>query len=159
MGWLSWFIGKLRSKTATLKSRSASSHISNPLDLWQFQARLNKQTPLEWLLRDGETAAQPGTDHRKFGKWARVSRFHSSLQQEDHADIHSVPQAGSHVKTTPLADARSERLSFLIAYRRIVESPDNGLNSLRIDALVAGNPDHAGILTKGQPGKKRRRKK
>lgn len=160
MGWLSWLFGG--EKTKVKKSANSSNHHAarksvDCIEFWQFRATLDKQTPLEWLLRHGETAAEPSKIDKKFGKWVPVTKSRSSLQHEDIGDRPET-RANPADQTPHLGEVRSEYLSFLIAYRRIVETPDNGINSLRIDALAERHPKYAGILTKIPPRRRRRHK-
>jgi len=160
MGWLSWLFGG--EKTKVKKSANSSNHpaarkCADCIEFWQFRANMDKHTPLEWLLRHGETAAEPNKIDKEFGKWVPVAKSHSSLQHEDFDDRPET-RAKPADQTPHREEARSEYLSFLIAYRRIVETPDNGINSLRIDALVERHPKYTGILTKIPPKRRGRRK-
>ncbi len=149
MGWLLRLFDRIRQGPTVAKSAAENA---DSLDGWKFAASMKASTPLEWLLRHGEVANVRSGVPRKFGVWVPVtksSRKPVFLKEQSPpstmaSQVGQIPQDGG------------EFLPFLIEYRRIVETPDNGLNSLRIEALKERYPQYAIVL---EPKPKRKKRK
>ncbi len=151
MGWFSKLFGR---KWQELRTRGFAKSAANHADIlhgWKFAATMKASTPLEWLLRHGETADAPPRVPKKFGTWVPVPGrirkrgfLRGSPPSTTASQVGQVPQDGG------------ELLPFLIEYRRIVETPDNGLNSLRVEALRERYPQYANLL---DPKPKRKKRK
>lgn len=113
---------------------------------------MKASTPLEWLLRHGEVADVPSGAPRKFGVWVPVTK---SVRKPGFPKEQSPPSTMAS-QVGPIPQDGGEFLPFLIEYRRIVETPDNGLHSLRIEALKERYPQYAIVL---EPKPKRKKRK
>jgi hypothetical protein len=155
MGWLDWLKGDKRAIRPT-KSWSASPPPSiqqqrrddlnaahdDLITGWQLEVTMSSTTPLEWLLRDGETAKNPQDVLQLHGHWAPKLRTFRELgfavdEVEDStraSEIGQIPIDGG------------DFLPFLIEYRKIVEAKEE--RQIILDNLNDLGARHPEIVSK-----------
>lgn len=156
MGWFLKLLGLVCSKRQEKRVGRVGKSAANDADIlhWKFTATMKSSTPLEWLLLHGQTAKAPSKVPRKFGTWVPVTKSWRDLGFKIKGLAPSTMP--SQIGQIPLDGG--EFLPFLIEYRRVVEAPDNGLSSIRLDALKDRFPNYASALeTKSHRNKKKRR--
>lgn len=120
---------------------------------YRFSATLLPSTPLEWLLLHGETATEKSDVPEGFGIWLPVTKGWRELG----FDIDDFPPSTMASPVGQIPQDGGEFLPFLIKYREIVESVDNGDSELHIEALVAEYPHFEEVVRpKPKPRKSRK---
>jgi len=124
------------SKTLTIDEFASTN--ADILAGWELCVTLSTQTPLKWLLRHKERAAQPSDVPPQYAIWVPITKTFRELGIE-------IDEAPSGTMASEIGQVPADGggfLPFLIEYRTIVEA-ETGRTELisALDALGAKYPD------------------
>jgi hypothetical protein len=145
MGWLDWLKGDQRaiqptegwstSPPPSIQQQRRDDLNAAHDDLitgWQLVVTMSSTTPLEWLLRDGDTTEDPQDVLQFHGHWAPKLRTFRELG----FDVDEVEDSTRASEIGQIPVDGGDFLPFLIEYRKIVEAKEkrqiilNNLNDL-----------------------------
>jgi len=155
MGWLDWLKGDKRA-IQPIESRSASLPTSiqqqrrddlnaahdDLITGWQLVVTMSSTTPLEWLLRDGETTEKPQDVPQLHGAWVPKLRTFRELG----FDIDEVPDSTRASEIGQIPEDGGDFLPFLILYRKLVEAKEE--RQIILDNLNDLGAQHPEIVSK-----------
>ena len=155
MGWLDWLKGDKRA-IQPIERRSSSPMSANKpqsraelyaantdlIDCLQLVVTMSLTTPLEWLLRDGETTNVLSDVPENFAFWVPKLKTFRELG----FDIDEVPDSTRASAIGQIPEDGGDFLPFLIQYRRIVEAKDERQTIL--DNLTDLGAQHPEIVSK-----------